>query len=183
MGMVVGCSASTLLPSACIGIVGTLRTTWWSASAKEHQHHPRGKCGNKDARRRAVEEAPATGRPVGTGRQAPDTPAEPQRADVRPRPDDRCPCTRSKRADVWSGPDDRRTCIRTNISGSPMFPDVRHPHHRAELADVRRTPDDRPLLRDRTTGHQRTSGTRLRPDSGPRPMYPYFRPHLHLDYK
>ena len=55
----------------CIGIVGTLRTTRRSASASVQLHHPRGKRGNKDARRRAVEEAPVSGRPDDTGRPAP----------------------------------------------------------------------------------------------------------------
>ena len=128
-------------------------------------------------RRRAAGKFPATGRP------APEASAELQPADVRPRPDDRCPCTRSERADVRSGPDDRRTSTRSNISGSPEPPDVRRPHHRAEPADDRRTPDVRQLLRHRTTGPQWMSGTWLHPDSGPRPMYPFTLPFLHLDYK
>ena len=60
----------TLHSRTCIGIVGTLRTARRSASASVQLHHPRGKRGNKDARRRAIEEAPASGRPASNRRPA-----------------------------------------------------------------------------------------------------------------
>ena len=60
----------------------------------------------------------------------------------------------------------------TGRTVSPELPDVRHPHHRAEPADDRRTPDVRQLLRHRTTGPQRTSGTCLRIVFGPEAHVP-----------
>ena len=144
----------TLLPCACIGIAGTLRTTWRSASAKEHLHHPRGKRGNEDARRRVVEEAPPTGRPVGSGRQVPEDPP-----DDRSRPDDRCPFARAKRADVRRH---RTTGDRTT------GPDQKSatPPSEPERADDRPLPDVWPPTSHRTTGPQQTSGTWLCPVAG-----------------
>ena len=145
----------TLLQCACIGIVGTLRTTWRSAIAKEHLHHPRGKRGNEGARRRAVKEAPATGRPVGSGRSAPEDPP-----DDRSRPDDRCPCTRAKRADV--------RCHRTT-GDRTTGPDRKSatPASDPERADDR-SPADVWYLAVSSCGL--------------RPMYPFTYPFVALDY-
>ena len=133
------------LHRACIGIVGASRMTRRSASAKDHLHHPRGKPGREDARRRVVEEAPATGRPVGSRRPAPEDPP-----DDRSRPDDRCPCTRAKRADVrrhrttgdrTTGPDRKSaTSIRARTSGRSAptgRPAAHEPPDDRSPADVR----------------------------------------------
>ena len=120
----------TFLSCACIGIAGASLTTTRSASAKEHLHHPRGKLGSEDGRRRSCNKATATGCPMIHGRPTrprPGQPEEPQpmHTTAAERP------TRHRMSDTLQPPDDR------------TLPEIWRRLSREETSKVRRPPDDR----------------------------------------
>ena len=121
-------------------------------------------------RRRATEEAPASGHPPRTRRPAPEGPANPspsqqklQRADVHPGPDDRqLPATgRPGSTGNPAGPQPNE------INGRPKRPNDRRPDNwtsleiryhfnRAEMTEAQRLPDVRTPASHRTTGRGQT---------------------------
>ena len=91
-----------------------------------------GKATNREGQEEDLpEKTPAIGRPVGTGRPAPEA--------QLPSPSQRRP----QRADVRPGPDDRP---HSPASGRPKSPDVRHPPNRMDINESMKIPDDRRLL-------------------------------------
>ena len=139
-----------------------------------HDQEPRGRSWTRrrghqarGTRRRATEEAPATGRPVGTGRPTSEDPP-----DDRPGPDDRQSRTRAKRADVRQVPD-----VRPSL-------EIRRHVNRAKTPDVRQVPDDRTLVSHRTSGTRQTSDACLCTVYRAEPMYPFALtyPFVALDY-
>ena len=104
----------TLLPCACIGIVGASRMLRRSASAKEQLHHPRGKHGREDGRRRSygvysgrttdvppdVRHSIAVGRPTTSGRP---TSTNDRTTDADRTTDTSCPEPKRRKSDaLWT---------------------------------------------------------------------------------